>query len=187
MSDEQLYFYSESIDMYFPVSRLDWADWYEALRVAAPRLDDTALLAALIISASTETRSPDVYRIDMPWYERENYLAQAIITAGWAPPGRPSEDGPAGGELDSNAGSRTSSSPVDDRGWNDWYEAASLANPQLDDLHLLGELIHASAYEAHETGVPGPQHSRHLAQNVITAGWTPPTARRLGTEADQEQ
>jgi hypothetical protein len=52
--------------MNFPVARLDWSDWYEALTATLPHLDNEDLLATLLRTASMETRSPDGPSNDMP-------------------------------------------------------------------------------------------------------------------------
>ena len=54
----------------------------------------------------------------------------------------------------------------------------SSVNAQLDDLHLLGELIHAAFYVEQKAGIPEPEQHRYLAHAIVTAGWTPPAARR---------
>lgn len=178
-ADKQLYFYSESLDMNFPVSRLDWADWYEAFTAASPHLHNEYLLATLLRNATMETRFTDDHSYDMPWYERENYVAQAVITAGWEPPRRPTvehgADNPVvGNHLHFCSESTEADNPA--REWSHWYATVSTANPQLDDLHLLGELIHAVAYAAHEASVAEHQEHAYLAHAIIIAGWTPPAA-----------
>lgn len=185
MTDGQLYFYSESLDMNFPVSRLDWSDWYETLKAASPHLDSDDLLTALLRNAEKETRSPDNPPYFMPWYERENYIAQAVITAGWAAPSRQPaswhdpEKVPAGDRLYFASESGDVDYPVSELDWSGWYVTVSGVNPQLDDLHLLGELIHAATYVAHKAGIPEPEQHRYLAHAIVTAGWTPgPSERR---------
>jgi hypothetical protein len=177
-SDKPLYFYSESLDMNFPVSRLDWSDWYRALRAASPDLDDEDLLAVLLRNASMETRFPEDPWFDMPWYERENYIAEAVITAGWVPPDHQSTehvpDGqPAAEELQSQS-VLAEVTEMDRDAWGNWYANVSTKNPQLDDLHLLGELIHATSFATHETGIPEPEQHRYLARAIMSAAWTPP-------------
>lgn len=67
--------------MNFPVSRLDWSGWYAALMAAAPHLDSEYLLATLLENATVETRCPDDPTYDMPWCERENYIARECTCA----------------------------------------------------------------------------------------------------------
>jgi hypothetical protein len=179
MADKHLYFYSESLDMNFPVSRLDWSDWYESLRAASPHMDNEDLLADLLRNASMETRYPDDPTYDMPWYERENYIADSVITAGWNPPDRqPTEQvpdkQPVAEELQRKSESTEVRDQTDRDEWGSWYANVSTKNPQLDDLHLLGELIHATSFAAHKAGMPEPEQNRYLAHAIIAAGWTPP-------------
>lgn len=183
-ADRHLYFYSESLDMNFPVSRLDWSDWYHALAAAAPHLDSEYLLATLLENATVETRCPDDPTYDMPWYERENYIAQAVITAGWAAPNhQPApqhapDNEPAGEQLYFISRSGDVKYPVSQLDWSGWYATVTSANPQLDDLHLLGELIHAASYVAQKAGMPKPEQHRYLAHSIVTAGWMPQASER---------
>ena len=165
--------------MNFPVSRLDWSDWYEALSAASPHLDEEDLLATLLANAEMETRCPDDPSYDMPWYERENYIAQAVITAGWAAPRRQPAPGhgprnePSGEQLYFRSRSVEVKYPVSRVDWSGWYATVTNASPQLDDLHLLGELIHATSYVAQKAGMPEPEQHRYLSLAIVTAGWMP--------------
>jgi hypothetical protein len=170
--DKHLHFYSESLHMNVPVSRVDCSDWYRALRVTSPQLDSEDLLATLLRNAAMEARWPDDPTYDMPWYERENYIAQAVITAGRvAPrfqpaPERDPENEPAGEQLYFRSRSGDVKYAVSQLGWSGWYATVTSVNPQLDDLHLLGELIHAASCVAQKsryarTGTTPPPRSRH--------------------------
>lgn len=183
-ADRYLHFYSESLDMNFPVSRLDWSEWYAALSTASPHLEREDLLATLLREASMETRRPDDPSYDMPWYERENYIAQAVITAGWAAPsrqpapGHDPENEPAGEQHYFHSGSGDVKYPVSQLDWSGWYATVTRVNPQLDDLHLLGELIHAVSHIAQKAGMPEPEQHRYLAHAIVTAGWMPGASGR---------
>jgi hypothetical protein len=180
-ADKRLHFYSESLDMSFPVSRLDWSGWYRDLKAVSPHLDDEDLLVTLLREASQETHSTDEPwpPHNMPWYERENYIAQAVITAGWAAPSRQPapehyrENEPAGEQLYFYSRSGDVEYPVSQLDWSGWYATVTSVNPQLDDVHLLGELIHATSYVAQKAGIPEPEQHRYLARAIVTAGWTP--------------
>lgn len=186
-SKKHLYFYSESLKMNFPVSRLDWSGWYRALRAGSPHVDNEDLLAALLTNAAMETRFPKDHWFDTPWYERENYSAGSVMTAGWVPPvrrptGHVPDKQPVAEELQSQ------SRPTAVKGLKDpdesgrWYADVSKTNPRLHDLHLLGELIHAISYAAHKAGMPEPKQDRDLVQAIISAGWTPPAAEPQNRE-----
>ncbi|MFF2246199.1 hypothetical protein ACFVTM_18715 [Arthrobacter sp. NPDC058130] len=167
--------------MNFSVSRLDWFDWYEALTAASPHLASVDVLATLLEKATIETRCPDDPSYDMPWYERENYIAQAVITAGWAAPSRqPAQERipPAGEQPYFRSQSGNVEYPVSQLDWSGWYATVTSVNPQLDDLHLLGELIHATSYVAQKAGMPEPEQHRYLARAIVTAGWMPSSQRR---------
>jgi hypothetical protein len=102
----------------------------------------------------------------MPWYERENYIAQAVITAGCAAPSRQPAPGhdpvnePAGEQLYFKSISGDVEYSVSELDWSGWYATVTRANPQLDDLHLLGALIHAISYVAQKAGMPEPEQHR---------------------------
>lgn len=66
--------------------------------------------------------------------------------------------------------------------WGSWYAKVSTINPQLGDLYLLGELIHAASFVAHEAGLPEPERHRYCAHAITSAGWTTlPLHSHLGT------
>lgn len=169
-------FYSDSLNMNFPVSRLDWSDWHEALRAASPHLDNEQLLAALLWDASMETCYPEDPLFDMPWYERENFIAEAVITAGWVPPERQATDHPPHqcAVEDETTTPYDATDQRDPDGWGSWYANLSRKNPQLDDFYLLGELIHAIFVANHGRGTSEAEQTRYLASAIISAGWTAP-------------
>lgn len=176
MAHRHLYLYSESLNRKFPVARLDWADWYRALNATSAHLDNEELLANLLREASKETRSPVDPVHDMPWYERENYTAHAVTTAGWgAPHPKHEQDGdeqPAAEQLYFESMPAQIKYPVSPLDWSAWYATAARVNPQLDDLDLLGELIHAASFVAQDAGMSEPEQHRYLAHAIITARWT---------------
>ncbi|CAH0274300.1 hypothetical protein SRABI83_03736 [Arthrobacter sp. Bi83] len=131
-----------------------------------------------------ETQCPDDPSYDMPWYERENYIAQAVITAGWAAPNRQPAPGPdpgnepAGEQLYFRSRSGDVEYPVSELDWSGWYTTVTSANPQLDDLHLLGELIHAASYVTQKAGIPEPeQHRTSLTRSLPPDGCRGPSGR----------
>lgn len=130
------------------------------MKAASPHLDSEDLLATLLSNATMETRSPDDPSYDMPWNERENYIAQAVITAGWVAPSRqpaPERDPgnePAGEQLYFHSRPGDVKHPVSQLDWSGWYATVTSVNPELDDLHLLGELIHTTSYVAQKAGMP---------------------------------
>ncbi|MER5766072.1 hypothetical protein, partial [Streptomyces sp. NPDC002082] len=91
------------------------------------------MLATLLRNAATETCCPDDPSHDMPWYERENYIAQAVITAGWAAPNHhpaPEHDPgnePPGEQLSFKSVSGGVKYPVSQFDWSGWY--ATVTDP----------------------------------------------------------
>lgn len=157
----------------FLVSRLGWSDWHQAVKAASPHLGHERLLTDLLMEASMEARFPEDSWFDTPWYESANYIADAVITAGWVSLERKRPAAP-------HTNARSAMKPYRQmkrrirgtrRGWSSGYANLSTNYSQLEDFRLLGVLSHGIFVANNGCGKSEAEQHLYLTDANISAGW----------------